>query len=208
MSILGIVLWWRTRKLDRFAKGAARIHRQTGLVLSVLVLAVASTGTALNLFIAAEKASKVSVTAWNMSQAHTGHAAHGAVPRVDIDTAAQIALAALGRPASVGAFSPVGAHARYYWFAFSDEKLARTDVLVDPDDGHVVGIYPSGVREGGGGVRQWLFPIHSGYIVGPIGGIVMALLGLFPLVWLVTGIMTWRRGRRPNRARPATPALA
>ncbi len=191
---LGLTLWWRTRRADGRVRGLLRIHRVAGAGVGVLLLIVSSTGTALNLFTWYEKSTAASVTTLNMKAAmaagHQGHAA----PAVDIDQALAAATAKIGRQ-HLTAFAPAGSHARDHWFAFTDPQLKRTDVLVSASSGAIVGVYPSGTTQGGG-IRQWLFPIHSGYIIGPVGSIIMTAMGLSLVFWFISGIVIWRRGAR------------
>lgn len=199
LMVLGLTLWWRTRRADGRVSPVARLHRTTGAVAGGLIAIVALTGTALNLSTWAEKANGNSVTKSNMDAAMAaGHASH-AVPKVGVDEAYRIALTRVG-PQHLAAFSPAGGHARHHWFAFNSRQLARTDVLVSGADGSIVGVYPAGVLTGGSGVRQWLFPVHSGYVIGPVGGAIMTVLGLSLSVWFATGIIIWRRARPRRRS--------
>ncbi|MBM4220987.1 MAG: PepSY domain-containing protein [Gammaproteobacteria bacterium] len=74
-----------------------------------------------------------------------------------------------------------------------DHQLRRADVLVDAQSGEIVGTYPTGLTAGGEGLRALLFPVHSGYIVGPAGGVLYSVIGLSVSLWLVTGFLMWRR---------------
>lgn len=209
-SVLGVVIWFRTRQTSRNAKGVVRLHRTAGLAASLFIISVASTGTALNLSTWAEKGSGRSVFASNMKMAsHSGmdmsaHSRMDMSPMVDANTAYATAQTAVGNLHMI-AFGPPGMHAKNYWFAFMDERLKRTDVLVDPESGAVIGTYPTGLTSGGDGIRAWLFPVHSGYVVGPIGGLIYSVLGVSISLWVMTGFIMWRRQRR---ARPASSAKA
>lgn len=208
-SALGIVIWFRTRQTSRNAKGVVKFHRTAGIVAGLFIISVAGTGTALNLYTWAEKASGRSVFKSNMQMtpAHSGMAMK---PAVDANTAYSTAQKAVGNLHMI-AFGPAGPHAVNYWFAFMDPQLRRTDVLVDPATGKLVGIYPSGLTSGGGGVRAWLFPVHSGFVIGPIGGVIYSVIGISVSLWVATGFVMWRRGRRRGRRsrKPASvPAAA
>lgn len=74
-SLLGLVIWWRTRETSKNAKGVVRIHRTAGVLAGLFVISVAGTGTWLNLTTWAEKSSGRSVFASNMAKAaaHIGH---------------------------------------------------------------------------------------------------------------------------------------
>jgi uncharacterized iron-regulated membrane protein len=192
-SILGIVIFFRTRETSKNAKGVVKLHRTAGIAAALFIVSVAATGTALNLFTWAEKSSGRSVFKSNMLM----EADHGAMsaPPVDGNTAYDTALKAVG-PLHLIAFGPPGMHAKNYWFAFMDPQLKRTDVLVDPDNGKVIGVYATGLTSGGDGVRRWLFPIHTGYIIGPVMGLLYSILGVLVSLWVVTGFIMWRRLRK------------
>ena len=57
---------------------------------------------------------------------------------------------------------------------------------------------------------QWMRWIHEGSHSGPVWQFVVFLTGVFPLVFAVTGIIMWWRGRRSRRDvaanRAASPA--
>lgn len=194
-SLLGLVIWWRTRGTSRNAKGVVRVHRTAGVAAAAFILSVAFTGVWLNLSTWAEKSSGRSVFASNMVMAHD---AAMVPPRIDGNAAYRAALDRIGDQHLI-AYGPAGMHARNFWFAFMDPQLFRTDVLVSPQSGQVIGIYPSGLTSGGTGARAWLFPIHSGYVIGPIGGVIYSLIGVSVSLWVLTGFMMWWRQRRRHR---------
>jgi uncharacterized iron-regulated membrane protein len=201
-SALGLVIWFRTRHTSRNAKGVVRLHRTAGIVAGLFIISVAGTGTALNLYTWAEKSSGRSVFKSNMEMA-AEHAGMDMTPAVDGNTAYATAQKAVGNLHMI-AFGPPGPHAKDYWFAFMDQRLKRTDVLVDPQSGRVIGIYPTGLTSGGDGIRAWLFPVHSGYVIGPVGGVIYSIIGVSVSLWVATGFIMWWRLRRVRRK----PALA
>ena len=196
-SALGIVIWFRTRNTSRNVKGVVKFHRTAGIVAGLFIISVAGTGTALNLYTWAEKTSGRSVFKSNMEMP-AGHAGMAMTPAVDANTAYASAQKTVGNLHMI-AFGPAGPHAANYWFAFMDKQLKRTDVLVDPQTGKVVGSYPTGLTSGGDGVRGWLFPVHSGYVIGPVGGVIYSIIGVSVSLWVATGFIMWRRGRKPKR---------
>ena len=197
VSVLGILLWFRTRQAAGRARGVLRLHRSAGLVAGTFFILMSVTGVAMNLFVWSEKAGGRSIFANNMAQAHAGPMA---TVNVDATTALASARAAVSAQLSepyLIAFGPPGHHGRHYWFAFRDRLLRRTDALVDPTDGHVVGVYPSGVTTGGTGLRQWLFPVHSGFLLGGWwGGLLFTVLGGATGLWILTGFALWVQRRR------------
>ena len=202
LAVLGILLHFRTRQTARRQPMFNKIHRYAGLFTGALLLIVASTGIALNLVTWVEKDTDNSVTRLNM-RAVMENMDNTGVRSVTLDQTYGFAREQIGRQHPI-AFSPAGPHAAYDWFAFVDRQLKRTDVLVNPRSGEVEGIYPSGVLRGGDGVRGWLFPVHSGYIIGPAGGLIMTIMGLSLTFWFVSGLIMWRRNRSRKRSKAAT----
>jgi uncharacterized iron-regulated membrane protein len=47
---------------------------------------------------------------------------------------------------------------------------------------------------------QWIRRIHDGSRGGPIWQFAVFLTGVFPVIFVITGIMMWLRGRRHRRA--------
>ena len=197
-STLGLVIWWRTRHAGQHARGVVRVHRAAGVVAGLFIVSVAATGTALNLYTWAEVESGRSALKNNMDgvggdHEHAGHAAP-LVTASDVDKAYALARSRVG-DWHLAAFAPAGAHARDHWFAFMNARLQRVDVLVDAQSSDIVGTYLTGLTAGGEGLRAWLFPVHSGFIVGPVGGVLYSIIGLSVSLWVVTGFIMWRRLR-------------
>lgn len=197
-SVLGMIIWWRTRQTSRNVKGVVRLHRTAGITAALFIISVAGTGTWLNLTTWAEKTSGRSVFASNMKMAGPHDAMH-AGHMVDGNTALAAARKTVGNLHLI-AFGPPGPHAENYWFAFMDWQLRRVDVLIKPMDGSVIGVYPTGLTSGGNGAREWLFPVHSGYVIGPIGGVIYSVIGVSVSLWVLTGFVMWRRQRRSKRS--------
>ena len=193
LAVLGILLHFRTRRFPRQLPTLNKVHRYAGLATGCLLLIVASTGTTLNVFTWYEKSAGYSVTGFNMRTA-MAEGRQFAPRRVTLDESYGNAIERIGTQHPI-AFAPAGAHAAFDWFAFVDGQLKRTDVLVDPATGRIEGVYPSGLLFKGGGARSWLFPVHSGYAIGPAGGAIMTLMALSLSFWFASGIVIWRRKR-------------
>ncbi len=198
VAALGLGLYWRTRKAR--PRGAlARLHRSCGIVAGAILLCIATTGTALNLYTWAESSNGTLVTSYNMRSAMVRD--EPVAINVDLDTAYGTALGEVAKGSNLAAFAPAGAHARYHWFAFNSPRMRRVDILIDPLDGSVAGVKPAGLMERSSGLRSWLFPVHSGYILGPLGGFLFALTGLSLIGFFVSGVVIWQSGRRVRRGK-------
>lgn len=198
ICILGMWHYWQTRKV-RPKSWLVRWHRTAGLFVGFVIFITAITGTAMNLFNWYEKESGVLVTATNMREAMMMEEVQPI--KVGLAEASQIALKASGAE-RFGAFSPAGPHARQHWFAMTTPQLRRVDVLVNPQTGEAT-IKNTGLMEGGDGLRNWLYPLHTMYVIGELGGLIATICGLSLLFWGVSGFLIWRRGRRLRAAQTA-----
>lgn len=185
----GLAMWWQSRAFAGRLQGLQRWHRRAGLIVSILLVCVSLTGVTLNLVTWQEKQSGVSVVSSNMRAGMAGGPPAGDV--IGLAAAWDAAVEAIG-PQRLAAFSNIGPHAAQYWFAFTDAQLRRTDVLVEPVTG-AASVYRAGILVGGEGLRSWLLSLHTGYIIGRTGGLVMTIVGCSLVFWAVSGFMIWRR---------------
>lgn len=194
--LTGLALWWKSRKYAHRFMGLRRWHRLAGSVVGFLLICVSVSGIALNLVTWQEKSVGLSVVGGNMRAGMTteppGEEAIG------LDVAWTVAMTTVNAQ-RLAAFADIGPHAGQYWFAFTDKQLRRTDVLVDPITA-IASVYPSGVYEGGSGVRSWLLPIHTGYVAGVTGGYIMTFVGITLIFWAVSGFILWSRSSNRHLA--------
>jgi uncharacterized iron-regulated membrane protein len=52
----------------------------------------------------------------------------------------------------------------------------------------------------GNAMFEWLYPLHTGKLLGMPYKVVLVLAGLVPLLSLVTGLIVWRSRAAPRRA--------
>ena len=185
----GILLWSKSRSYAAKLSLLARFHRGAGIVVAMALVIVASTGVAMNLATWKERNDGASVVASNMRAGMRTPTPLSSA--VSLSDAWNIATKLVPEQ-RLAAFSDVGSHAGQYWFAFTDSRLKRTDVLVHPETGEPT-VYPSGLIEGGTGLRGWLYSVHTGYVFGESGGILMTVIGCLLLFWPISGLMMWRR---------------
>ncbi|MFK7955581.1 MAG: PepSY-associated TM helix domain-containing protein [Lysobacterales bacterium] len=187
--VSGMVLWGKTRSYAGRRTGFWRIHRGAGLAVGIVLSVVSLTGVWLNLATWKERNEGQSVVAANMRAGM--RQGHRESVEVGLSDAWKIASQKFSNQ-RLAAFSDVGPHAAQYWFAFTDSQLRRTDILVNPASGEVA-TYPSGLIDEGTGVRSWLYSIHTGFVLGATGGIVMTIVGGSLLYWPISGFVMWRR---------------
>jgi uncharacterized iron-regulated membrane protein len=185
---ISLRLAWLTRPVARRFTPLKRWHRSVGIFFAIIFICIAATGLTLNIYDWVESSSGQKVVGQNMMAAmHNSSPQQG---QVTLSAAYTSALQVV-KGQRLGAFSQAGAHAAQHWFAFFDQKLMRTDILVDPASGEL-SIYPAGVV-GASKVRAWLYPIHTGYFATRIGGLVMTVVGLSVVFWPVSGFILWLR---------------
>lgn len=187
-----IVLWSRTRSFASRMRKLSRFHRGAGMVVALVLTIVATTGVAMNLANWQERSAGTSVVASNMLAGMR----EGPSKNIEVTLGEAWDIATQEIPDQrLAAFSGVGTHAAQYWFAFTDSRLRRTDVLVHPGSGEA-SVFPSGLINNSSGLRGWLYSIHTGYIFGELGGIVMTAIGCLLLFWPISGLLMWRRRLR------------
>lgn len=198
ICLFGLWHYWQLRKV-RAVNWLSRWHRRAGVFVGTVIFFVALTGTSLNLFNWYERSTGDLVTATNMREAMMQE--NPPPIEVGLGEAAKIAHEVTGYD-RIGAFSPAGPHARQHWFAMTSPQLKRVDVLVDPQTGKAT-TKNSGLMKGGGGLRDWLYPVHTGYVFGEVGGLITAICGTILLFWGISGFLIWRRGRRMRKTAAA-----
>lgn len=196
--LTGILLWRTSRASTLRTSTLVSVHRGAGVFVSLVLIVVSTTGIAMNLATWQERNTGTSVVASNM-RAGMRNPPTG-IPQVSLASAWGIATGQVVDQ-RLAAFSDLGVHAAQYWFAFTDAQLRRTDVLVNPQSG-VARVYPAGLLTNVSGVRTWLYSVHTGYVFGAFGGVVMTLIGCALMFWPISGFVMWRRRTRTAASAP------
>lgn len=90
-----------------------------------------------------------------------------------------------------------------YGVGFGDHHapgLGVPRMYFDDQDGRVLAWTAPGEGTAGDAFMHWLFPLHSGLILGLPGRILVCLLGIAVAALSVTGVVIWRRKRRASAA--------
>lgn len=80
-------------------------------------------------------------------------------------------------------------------------RFPKTHVWVDQYSGAVLAIHDPHRDAAGDTVLNWLVPLHDGKAFGIIGRVLVLLLGLFPALLFVTGLMRWKQKRAARHRR-------
>jgi uncharacterized iron-regulated membrane protein len=81
-------------------------------------------------------------------------------------------------------------------------RFPHSFVWVDAASGEAVAVQDAAKASPGTVINNWLHPLHDGSVAGIWGRVVIAFVGLLPLVLFVTGWMRWRLIQKINRERP------
>jgi uncharacterized iron-regulated membrane protein len=77
-------------------------------------------------------------------------------------------------------------------------------IFVDGVTGEVLAALPLDRQPPGSAMYEWIYPLHTGKLVGSPHRIVLLLAGLVPVISLATGLILWRsKSKRKKDARPA-----
>ncbi|MPY87577.1 MAG: PepSY domain-containing protein [Luteitalea sp.] len=90
-----------------------------------------------------------------------------------------------------------------YGVGFGDHHAPGTGVpflYFDQHSGRVLGQTVPGEGTAGDVFMQWMFPLHSGQIIGLPGRIVISITGLVVALLSATGVVIWAKKRRGRRA--------
>ncbi len=67
--------------------------------------------------------------------------------------------------------------------------------------------WPNSGLPAGSAMFEWLYPLHTGTLLGPAYRAILVLAGLVPMLSLATGFILWRtRARARQKMSPARPA--
>ena len=211
-SLIGIYLWWPRRRLrtrDLGFRRGATLSRNLHLTLGIwgaLVLAMLSfTG----IFLAFPEAGRMSVKMFAAVSPSTRglQSPDGTeAQRRPITPDQAVTVARVGHPDSsvAGIGFPAGPRGVYRVAlreSGDDSERGTTAVFVDPRSGVIVRQVDRVSQTSGDAFLAFMRPLHEGVPLGLGGRVVVALVGLLPALFVVTGTMMWLRSRRVRRRR-------
>ena len=214
LAASGIVLWWpRAWKYAlRLRLGGGRIavsydlHRAIGAVFAIFLLVNAATGVSMVFDEALPRA--VNAVARVETPPPVPRANPGKMqPLDDIVAAANRALPD-GRVVRVVVREGMPVMVRKRIAGENDTK-GMNRINVDGATGAVVAVRALDLQPPGNRIYEWIYPLHTGKLVGWPYQAVLLLAGLAPLVSLATGLILWRsraKRRKPSGAVARAPA--
>lgn len=210
--LIGLCLWWplngnwRSGLKIKWPATSQRVifdlHRATGFYLGSILLISLLTGVAM-IFkpVTRDLVSLVSPVEdredFGKSMASEGHSpiSPGAAVRIADTVFPQGRLHWILLPTSPSGVYVVGKQ-------LPDEpNLSKTfhNVGIDQYSGAITRIQDRDGFGFGDKFMEWLFPLHSGEVLGDMGRVIYILLGLAPLVLMSTGVWRWASKRRDRK---------
>lgn len=216
LAISGLVLWWpRAWKYAlRLRLGGNRVavsfdlHRLAGVTFAAFLLANALIGVAMT-FDEATARTVNALVGWRDPLPAAGSVSPGPAKPLDALVAAAQAAIPEGRVSRIQVRDGSALTVRKVRPG-ENRTNGMNRILVDPASGTVMQVRALAELGPGRSMYEWLYPLHTGTLVGLPYRAVLLIAGLAPLLSLATGIILWRSKakRSPSRAGSAAPRHA
>jgi uncharacterized iron-regulated membrane protein len=220
----GLYLWWpgvrglrkalAIRRQSGMLRLATDLHRTTGFLSALAVLALAGTG----FLLCFPKLTETLTGAAGMEHGATyGTIASTGVPNgrpVGLEAAEFIARAPFPNAELRRIGTPVGDSGVYQIHFRQDNEINQrhpfTTVWVDRWSGHILSVRDAGRFSAGQIAAAWIWPLHSGEALGAAGRLLWFLSGQALFFLYLSGLFRWlcRRGVIPDRVVDFTPLRA
>jgi uncharacterized iron-regulated membrane protein len=209
LATSGLILWWprKVKNAMRIRWGANRLavsydlHRCAGAAFALFLLVNAVTGLAM-IF---DTASPTLVNRLSRSPdappppTPVPRAIAHALPLDAIVAAAELAFPR-GTVSRIEVRSPGAAVVVRKRLPDQNDTHGMNRIYVDPASGAVLRASTLEQLPPGSAMFEWLFPLHTGKLLGTPYKIVLFLAGLVPALSLVTGFIVWRsKARKPGK---------
>lgn len=204
LSFSGFVLWQRNPAMPLRIRGRAGtlalnfdLHRSTGVVFAAILAVNAFTGVAMTF----DGLSSRAVNAIAGAPAGTSPVAGAPGPMRELDLLLSAAQAAVpgGELARVTVREGKGWVIARFRLPGEQATFGMNRVHVESSTGRVLRVSLLQDLAPGNGMFEWLYPLHTGRLIG--GGYRAALVaaGAAPVLLLATGLVLWHRRRRRGR---------
>ncbi|HEU4851064.1 MAG TPA: PepSY-associated TM helix domain-containing protein [Telluria sp.] len=220
VALSGLILWWPKPTLSalraaltvRYGGSLPRfnysLHRAVGFFLAPALLVQGFSGGYMNLPNVVVPA--VKVVAPVTSSAKLANRDPDAASSLSVEAALAQAQGVFPSARISRVVIPSKAGVPYEVRVRQEGEIRHDDgatrITVDSASGEVLRVVDPLNGKRGDALLAWMFPLHTGDAFGIAGRIFISLLGLMPLVFMVTGVAVWLKKRRGKRAtRPALP---
>lgn len=220
MVVLGGVLWWQSGKTIKqrlavdlkgtFQRQLFDIHRIFGAVSLVFLVIILATAAAMNL----PKQVKPVLALISESEGRAPRPKSGKSegrPRITVDEA--VTLARQEMPHGTVRWvqvpnKPDGAYGVRFWQdGDPNYRFPKSYVWIDQFSGKTVSVQDSLKQKPADAIQSWFYPLHAGMAFGIVGRSIVAIIGLVPLILLITGVLRWRAKARSQAAQKRRLAL-
>ena len=211
LIVSGTILWWRSGRsmrgrLTYHWHGTDRrkihdLHRLAGASGAVLLMLALITGAALSLPQPLRSALDVFSPVGQVPDAQSGPASGR--ERISVDKA--MAMARHRLPAAEIRWvkipnEPGGTYAMSFWQdGEPGGRFPVNYIFLDQYNGRIIEIYDGSQQSIGSRIVNWLYPLHSGEAFGLVSRIIVAVLGLLPMILFVTGLILYRGRTQRDR---------
>jgi uncharacterized iron-regulated membrane protein len=207
-SLSGIYLWWPRRRFVArdfgFRRGAItsrNLHYTFGFYASLVLALLAFTGIAISFPEAARSSVAIFAKLSDSPRGVQSVPASGGKP-IAIDRAVSIARELYPNAAVTNIGLPTGPRGVYRITlreAGDDSARPVTQMFIDPVSEAVLHKVDRSTQTRGDAFLALQRPLHEGEPLGGIGRAVFFIVGLLPLLFVITGTMMWLRSRRARR---------
>ncbi len=204
MLIAGIVLWWRSgrtaaARMKYHVNGTAErkiydVHRLSGVIGSAFLLIILATAAAMSL----PDQVKPVLSAFSpiVKSPDPESAPANGRARIPLDQALAVVRAEMPGVDIRWVQVPTEETASYA-IRFRDpgepnRRFPKSYIWLDQYSGAVLAVRRETQGTASDRILGWFYPLHSGQAFGIWGRAIVALIGLFPLLLFVTGIIRWR----------------
>lgn len=201
----GVYLWWpprgRFRQAFLFRRGGStgyELHRLGGIYALVVLLAIVVSGISMAL---PQYVKPVVNRISPLSQvSDVCFSEPSSSIQLTPDRVVEIARSVLPEGVPKYLFFPHGAEGCYQVTLRTPDDPnvhhPHTHLWIDPYSGRILRKRLLAENSGGDTFIQWMYPLHGGEAFGLPGRLLILLVGMVPLLLLVTGIRHWLRRRR------------
>lgn len=217
MAITGPVLWWPGRMRIRQAlrvrwdkgleRGLRQLHRSAGAIGAILLILSASTG-ALMAF-KSEVRSVLRTTFVVVAKPSPPIPSADDRELLPVHALVRLAQTRHGRTALLQIRFPDGDGGVATIFLASDQSSrpdASKQISMDGYTGAELGLYSAGTLPASNEFIDWLYPIHTGQVLGTPGRLILLASALLLVGLSASGLWLWFSRRRQRRAKRGKPS--
>ncbi len=208
LAISGVVMWWPRKwhlawRVRRDANRLAfnfDLHRAAGSLIAPFLLVNAITGLVLIFSNAStalvDRLFSAQAVAKPSSSPRTGPDNHPSLDNLVQSANAAFPSGVVTQVMVYGADRPIVVRKRT---SAESNPLGGNRIYMDPRSGDVVAVVPRNQLTPGVRMYEWLYPLHTGILLGTPHRLLLVATGAGTLLMLVSGLLVWQARRRIRR---------